>query len=50
MDELSEMIGTFLKLNETSLTGLLLYGDSRYENKVKKYISFFKFSPCYKSI
>ena len=43
MDELSEMIGTFLKLNETSLTGLLLSGDSKYENKKRSILASLNF-------
>ena len=36
MNELRKLDSNILNLDEISLTKLLLYGDSKYENKVNK--------------
>ena len=38
MNELCQLDSSILNLNEISLTKLLLYGDSKFENKVNKKI------------
>ena len=38
MNELRKLDSNILNLDEISLTKLLLYGDSKYENKVNKKI------------
>ena len=38
MNELRKLDSSILNLDEISLTKLLLYGDSKYENKVNKKI------------
>ena len=38
MNELRKVDSNILNLDEISLTKLLLYGDSKYENKVNKKI------------
>ena len=39
MNELRKLDSNILNLDEISLTKLLLYGDSKYENKVNKKVS-----------
>ena len=51
MNELRKLDSKILNLDEISLTKLLLYGDSKYENNVnKRIISFYKFHTLYKAI
>ena len=51
MNELRKLDSKILNLDEISLTKLLLYWDSKYENNVnKRTISFYKFHTLYKAI
>ena len=51
MNELRKLHSNILNVDEISLTKLLLYGESKYENNVnKKIISFYKFHSLYKAI
>ena len=51
MNELRKLDSKILNLDEISLTKLLLYWDSKYENNVnKRIISFYKFHTLYKAI